>query len=68
MRIGGGVSVVRQYLAAGAIDELHLALSPALLGEGEHLFNNINWHALGYAPFKTVPGERATHLFIRRTR
>src|SRR5664279_1916718 len=48
VRIGGGVSTVRQYIKAGHIDELHLALSPVIMGEGEHLFNGINWHALGY--------------------
>ena len=67
VRIGGGASTVRQYLTAGHIDELHLALSPVLLGEGEHLFSGINWHKLGYAPSKIVHGEAATHLFIRRT-
>ena len=38
VKIGGGVSTVRQYLLAGAIDELHLALSPVVLGRGESLF------------------------------
>jgi dihydrofolate reductase len=66
VRIGGGVSTIRQYLAAGHIDELHLALSPVLLGEGEHLFSGINWHALGMTPSKTVHGEHATHIFLRR--
>ncbi len=66
VRIGGGVSTIRQYLAAGHIDELHLALSPVLMGEGEHLFSGVNWHALGFAPSKTVRGEHATHIFIQR--
>ena len=66
VRIGGGVSTLRQYLAAGAIDELHLALSPVLLGEGENLFSGINLHELGLAPVKTIPGENATHLFIKK--
>lgn len=68
VRIGGGVSTVRQYVTAGHVDELHLALSPVLMGEGEQLFSGINWHELGYAPSKTVQGEHATHIFIRRTR
>src|ERR1700757_4590759 len=38
VKIGGGVSTIRQYLLAGAIDELHLAQSPGLLGSGEALF------------------------------
>jgi dihydrofolate reductase len=64
VRIGGGVSVLRQYLAAGKIDELHLAISPVLLGEGEHLFGGLNLAELGYVPEKTVAGELATHVLI----
>ena len=64
VRIGGGVSVIRQYLTAGAIDEMHLAISPVLLGEGEHLFSGINLHGLGFNAIKTVAGENATHVVI----
>ena len=64
VRIGGGVSVVRQYLNLDQIDEMHLAVSPVLLGEGEHLFSGINLPKLGFAPSKTVPGEKATHVLI----
>ncbi len=64
VRIGGGVSVIRQYLMAGHIDEMHLAISPVLLGEGEHLFSGINLPKLGYTPLKTIAGEKATHVFI----
>lgn len=64
VRIGGGVSVIRQYLTAGQIDEMHLALSPVLLGEGEHLFSGINLSRLGFIPFRTVAGENATHVLI----
>ncbi len=66
VRIGGGAATIRQYLAAGQIDELHLAMSPVLLGEGEPLFTGINLHQLGYAVEKTIPGENATHLLIRK--
>jgi dihydrofolate reductase len=66
VRVGGGVSVVRQYLVAGLIDEMHLAVAPVLLGEGEHLFSGINLAQLGYAPFRTVCGENATHVFIKK--
>jgi len=66
VRIGGGVSVIRQYLRAGQIDELHLAVSPVLLGEGEHLFCGINLFKLGYSAVKTVAGEGATHVIIKR--
>jgi dihydrofolate reductase len=59
VRIGGGVSVIRQYLAADRIDEMHLAVSPVLLGEGEHLFSGINLHKLGFTRYQTVAGENA---------
>jgi dihydrofolate reductase len=67
VRIGGGVSVLRQYLVAGQIDEMHLAMSPVLLGEGENLFAGINLHQLGFAASRTVAGENATHVFISKT-
>jgi dihydrofolate reductase len=66
VRIGGGVSTIRQYMSAGQIDEMHLAVSPVLLGEGENLFSGINLAELGYVPFKTVAGENATHVFIKK--
>jgi dihydrofolate reductase len=66
VRIGGGVSTVRQYLGAGLIDELHLAMPPVLLGEGENLFHGLDARALGYECVKQVAGERATHMFLRR--
>jgi dihydrofolate reductase len=66
VRIGGGVSVVRHYLIANQIDEMHLAVSPVILGEGEHLFSGINLPKLGYAPFRAVPGEKAMHVLIKR--
>jgi dihydrofolate reductase len=66
VRLGGGVSTIRQYLSAGLIDELHLAISPVLLGSGEHLLNDINMRALGYECAKYVAGERATHVFLSK--
>ena len=67
VRLGGGVSTVRQYLQAGRIDELHLAVSPVLLGEGENLFSGLNLPALGYRCVEHVPTERATHVVLRKT-
>jgi len=66
VRVGGGVSVIRQYLSAGKIDEMHLALSPVLLGEGENLFSGINLHGLGFTVTRSVAGENATHLFMKK--
>ncbi|HTO76966.1 MAG TPA: dihydrofolate reductase family protein [Thermoanaerobaculia bacterium] len=67
VRLGGGVATIRQYLSAGLIDELHLVLSPVLLGRGEHLLAGIDTRALGYECVKHVPGSRAAaHVFLRK--
>jgi len=66
IRLGGGVSTIRQYLREALIDELHLAISPVLLGTGEHLLHGIDMHALGYECAKYVAGERAAHVFLRK--
>jgi len=66
VRIGGGVSTIRQYLQAALIDELILASRPVLLGEGEALFAGLDLRALGYACVESITGERATHVRIRR--
>ena len=66
VRVGGGVSTIRQYLKAGLIDDLHLAVRPVLLGRGENLFNGLDLRALGYQCEKSVAGERATHMFLRK--
>ena len=66
VRLGGGVATVRQYLRAGLIDELHLAIRPVLLGSGENLFSGIDMRALGYECARSVAGERATHVFLRK--
>jgi hypothetical protein len=45
---------------------LHLAVRPILLGEGEHLWNGLDLRELGYECVKSVAGERATHVFLRK--
>jgi dihydrofolate reductase len=67
VRLGGGVSTIRQYLRAALIDEMHLAMRPVLLGSGEHLLNGIDLRALGYECAKHVAGERATHVYLRKS-
>jgi dihydrofolate reductase len=66
VRIGGGVSTIREYLRAQLIDELHLAISPALLGRGERLFEEVDMRALGYACVKHVSSDLATHVVLSR--
>jgi len=67
VRIGGGADTVRQYLRAGLIDELHLAISPLLLGSGEHLFSGLDLVALGYRVSEHVAAEGATHVVLVRS-
>jgi dihydrofolate reductase len=66
VRLGGGVATIRQYLRAGLIDELHLAIAPELLGTGEHLLGGIDLRSLGYRITKHVPTEPVTHLVLTR--
>jgi dihydrofolate reductase len=66
VRLGGGVFTIREYLRAGLIDQLHLVLSPVLLGSGEHLSAGLDLPRLGYSCQKVIPGERATHVFLER--
>jgi dihydrofolate reductase len=66
IRIGGGASTIRQYLTARLIDELHLAVSPILLGGGAALLADIDLPALGYEITTHVPTEKATHVVISK--
>lgn len=66
VRIGGGVSTIRQYLEAGLIDELHLAISPLLLGKGEHLFAGIDLPALGFEVTEHVTTDKAMHIVLTK--
>lgn len=66
VRIGGGAETIRQYLNAGLIDELHIAVSPVMLGQGEPFWAGLDLPALGYTIVDSTPGEGATHLLIAR--
>lgn len=66
VRLGGGVATIRQYLKAGLIDELHLAISPILLGSGEHLFANLDMLALGYHCTEHVATAGAMHCVLTK--
>lgn len=61
-----GPATIRQYLRAGLLDELHVAVSPILLGRGEPLFEGIDLPALGYRVKEQVPTTSAMHLVIGR--
>jgi len=67
VRIGGGVGTIRQYLTAGLIDEMHLAIAPVLLGSGQHLLAGINALELGYQVAEHVPtAGAATHVVLTK--
>ncbi len=68
IRIGGGVSTIRQFLQAGYIDEVHLALSPVFLGSGEPLFSGIDIPELGFSQIQRVEGEKATHILMAKNK
>jgi len=67
VRIGGGASVIRQYLREALIDELHVAIAPILLGRGEPLFAGVDLRALGYECVQFAASEKATHVVLRRS-
>ena len=67
VRIGGGPATIREFLSARLIDELHLALRPMFLGNGEPLLSGLDLRELGYHVDKMVPGERAVHMFIKKS-
>jgi dihydrofolate reductase len=67
VRLGGGVATIQQYLRAGLIDELHLAVAPVLLGSGESLFPGINMRTLGYERVEHVATDKATHVVLEKT-
>ena len=66
VKIGGGVATVRQYLEAGAVDEIHLAIAPVVLGRGEAFFAGIDLPKLGFRVAAHVAGEKATHIILAR--
>jgi len=66
VRLGGGASTIRQYLEAGLVDELHLAIAPVLLGRGEPLLTGIDLVALGYRLSEHVATSKATHVVLTK--
>jgi len=68
VRIGGGVSTVQQYLKAGVIDEMHLVVSPVLLGAGEKFFGNLDLVKMGFRVTRHVMSEKVMHVVMERKR
>jgi dihydrofolate reductase len=66
IRLGGGAAAIRQYLSAGIVDEMHIAISPILLGAGEHLFAGLDLPKLGYQCAEHVATANATHVVLAK--
>lgn len=66
VRIGGGAATIRQYLERGAIDEMHLVVSPVLLGRGEPLLAGLDLAGLGYGVTEHAAGEAGMHVVVGR--
>jgi len=67
VRLGGGVATIQQYLRAGLVDELHLAIAPVLLGSGERLFGDLDALKLGYRCIRHVPAPSVMHVVLARS-
>jgi dihydrofolate reductase len=68
VRIGGGVATIKQYLRAGLVDEMHLAIAPVVLGSGEPMFSGLDMVSLGYRCTEHVSTQNATHVVVTRPR
>jgi len=66
VRIGGGVATVQQYLRAGLIDEMHVAIAPVLLGGGERLFDHLDGGAERYECVELVGSPAVVHARFTR--
>ena len=66
MRLGGGVSTIQQYLRAGLVDELHVAMAPRFLGSGERLFDGLDTLD-GYEVTELVGSGSAVHVVLTKT-
>jgi dihydrofolate reductase len=66
IRVLGGASTIRQYLTAGGIDELHIAVSPMLLGDGESLLGGLDLLSLGYDVTRHTTTEKAMHVVLAK--
>lgn len=66
VRIGGGPNTIQQYLRAGLVDEMHVAIVPIVLGSGERLFEGVDLKSLGYECDQHAATDEATHIILSR--
>src|SRR5688572_820864 len=63
--LGGGASIIQQYLAAGLLDEIEIHIVPLLLGAGARLLDNIDVRKVKLEPMRTIAGPGVAHLKYR---
>ena len=66
VRLGGGPATIRQYLQAGLIDQLHLAIAPVILGSGENLLGGLDLVKFGYQCTENVTSPAALHIVLTK--
>ncbi|MEX0929042.1 MAG: dihydrofolate reductase family protein, partial [Balneolales bacterium] len=66
IQIGGGVNTIQQYLREELIDELHIAITPTILGGGERLFDGVDLRRSCYECVRFEASEKATHVVLQR--
>ena len=66
VRIGGGPATIRQYLKAGLVDTMHLAISPVLLGRGESLLADLDLAPFGYRCSEHTSSAAAMHVVLTK--
>src|SRR5262249_44862428 len=67
VRLGGGVATIQQFLRAGLIDEMHIAIVPILLGGGERLFDKLDGGPAGFEPPELTCSPSVVHVRLTRT-
>ena len=66
IRLGGGVNTIRQYLKEALIDEIHIAITPVILGTGERLLEGIDLVGLGYKCIQHTQSSKVMHVIIAK--
>jgi dihydrofolate reductase len=67
VKVAGGAATIQQYLRAGLIDDLHVVITPVLLGRGERLFDNLGDGPAGYECVELVSSPSVVHARFAKT-
>jgi dihydrofolate reductase len=67
VRIGGGATTIREFLAARLVDHMHISVVPILLGRGERLWDGMEGLEKDYEIEATTSPSGVTHVIFTRT-